>query len=73
MSIVFAGAGVPAGTVIGATDQEGGDVIDARYTPYDYAETIYRKLGIDTHARLKKSDGSPINFTDDGRPIRELF
>jgi hypothetical protein len=73
MSIAFAGAGVPGGTIIGATDKEGGDVTDARYTPYDYAETIYHKLGIDTHARLKKADGRPINFTDDGRPIKELF
>jgi hypothetical protein len=73
MSIAFAGAGVPGGTVIGATDKEGGDVTDARYTPYDYAETIYRKLGIDTHARLKKADGRPVDFSDGGRTIGELF
>jgi hypothetical protein len=73
MSIAFAGAGVPGGQVIGATNKDGGDVIDRRYTPYDYAETIYRKLGIETGARLKKPDGRPIDFTDGGRPIVELF
>lgn len=73
MSIALAGAGVPGGQVIGVTDREGGDVLDRRYTPYDYAETIYRKLGIDTAARLKKPDGRPIAFTDGGRPIKEVF
>lgn len=73
MSIAFAGAGVPAGRAIGATDREGGDVLDARYTPYDYAETIYRKLGIDTEQRLRQADGRPVDFTDGGRPIAELF
>lgn len=73
MSIVFAGAGVPGGQVIGETDKEGGDVTDGRYTPADYAETIYRKLGINTAARLKKPDGRPVDFTDGGHPIVELF
>ena len=73
MSIAFAGAGVPGGQIIGATDREAADVIDRRYTPYDYAETIYQKLGIDTDARLKMSDGLPIEFTDGGKPIVELF
>ena len=73
MSIAFAGAGVPGGRVIGATDKEGGDVLTDRYTPCDYAETIYHKLGIDTSARLKMAVGRPIDFTEGGRPIRELF
>jgi hypothetical protein len=73
MSIAFAGAGVQGGQVIGATDRDGGDVIADRHTPYDYAETIYQKLGIDTHARLHLPDGRPIDFTDGGRPISQLF
>jgi hypothetical protein len=73
MSIAFAGAGVPGGQVIGQTDRDAGDVIDRRYTPYDYAETIYRKLGIDTDQRLRMADGRPVEFSEGGRPIRELF
>jgi len=73
MSIAFAGAGVRGGQVIGATNVDGGDVIDNRYTPYDYAETIYRKLGIDTDQRLHKADGLPVEYSDGGQPIRELF
>ena len=73
MSIVFAGAGVPGGQIIGQTDREAADVIERRYTPYDYAETLYHKLGIDTDQRLKMPDGRPIDFTEGGRPIVELF
>ena len=73
MSIAFAGAGVPGGQVIGETDREAGDVISQRYTPYDYAETVYRKLGIDTDRRLTMPDGRPIDFSEGGQPIGELF
>ena len=73
MSIAFAGAGVPGGQVIGVTDREGGDVLERRYTPYDYAETIYRKLGINTDQRLRMADGRPVEFSEGGSPIRELF
>jgi hypothetical protein len=73
MSVAFAGAGVPGGQVIGETDREAADVISQPYTPYDYAETIYRKLGIDTDRRLMLPDGRPVEFTDGGRPISELF
>ncbi len=73
MSMAFAGAGVPGGRIIGQTDREAADVIERRYTPCDYAETLYRKLGIDTEQRLKMPDGRPIDFTEGGRPIMELF
>ncbi len=73
MSIAFAGAGVPGGQVIGETNRDGGEVVESRYTPADYAETIYRKLGINTAARLRKPDGRPIDFTDSGRAIAGLF
>ena len=73
MSIAFAGAGVPGGQIIGHTDREAADVSSQPYTPYDYAETVYRKLGIDTERRLTMPDGRPIDFSEGGRPIDELF
>lgn len=73
MSIAFAGAGVPGGQTIGQTDREGGDVVGRPYTPYDYAETVYRKLGIATESRLRMPDGREVAYTDGGRPIEELF
>jgi hypothetical protein len=72
-SIVFAGAGIPGGQVIGETDKHGGEVLEKPHTPQDYAETIYRKLGIRTGLNLKGPGDRPIEFTDGGHPIPELF
>jgi hypothetical protein len=72
-SIAFAGAGVPGGQVIGSTDKMGGEVVDHPHTPEDYGETVYRKLGIDTGRRLNGPGDRPVDFTDGGRPIPELF
>lgn len=73
MSIAFAGAGVPGGKVIGETDREAADTLTRPYTPYDYAETVYRKLGLPTEERLRMPDGRQVEFSDGGRPISELF
>jgi uncharacterized protein DUF1501 len=72
-SIVFAGAGVAGGQVIGATDKTGGEVVEKPHTPQDYAETIYHKLGIKTGLNLKGPGDRPVEFTDGGQPIPELF
>lgn len=72
MSVAFAGAGVRGGQVIGETDREAADVITRPYTPYDFAETVYRWLGIATEDRLRMPDGRQVEFSDGGRPILEL-
>lgn len=72
-SIVMAGAGIPGGQVIGATDKVGGEVTEKPHTPQDYAETIYKKLGIDTSRRLIGPGERPVDFTEGGAPIAELF
>jgi hypothetical protein len=72
-SIVFAGAGVPGGQVIGATDKSGGEVTEKPHTPQDYAETIYHKLGIRTGLNLKGPGDRPVDFTAGGQPIPELL
>lgn len=71
-SIVFAGAGVPGGQIIGRTDRDGGYVTDQPHTPEDYAATIYEKLGIDRQRPLYTSSQRPIYFGHGGEPIKEL-
>ena len=68
-SIVFAGAGVKGGQVIGTTDREGGYVTDAPHTPEDYAQTIYAKLGLDRDKPLYTAGNRPVFFGHAGRPI----
>ncbi len=72
-SIVFAGAGVPGGQVIGRTDKEGGSVTEQPHTPEDYAATIYEKLGIDRSQPLYTASNRPVYFGHSGEPISELF
>ena len=72
-SIVMAGAGVPGGQVIGASDRQGAFVTERPYTPDDYAATVYKKLGLNLDKTLKAPDGRPILLAANGNPIREVF
>jgi uncharacterized protein (DUF1501 family) len=46
-SQLWAGGGIKAGGVIGATDKHGEEVVERFATPGDFLATIYRHLGID--------------------------
>lgn len=72
-SLVFAGAGVPGGRVIGQSDKDGGFVVSEGYTPEDYAATVYEKLGIDRDRPLYTATKRPVYFGHLGEPIRGLF
>lgn len=67
---VMAGAGVPGGSVLGATDDEGGRPIRNEYTTEDIAVTIYQKLGIPADLIAQAPDGRPVRLVE-GHPIRE--
>ena len=68
---VFAGAGTPAGTIVGQTDAEGGHSVGEEYNPHDIAATIYSKLGIPLLTTHVIGDGRPMRLCE-GQPIREL-
>jgi hypothetical protein len=72
-SIVLAGAGVPGGQIIGATDKDGGYVTTDRHTPEDYAATLYEKLGIDRTKPLYTQNNRPVFLGHAGEPITGLF
>jgi hypothetical protein len=72
-SILFAGAGVQRGLVLGATDKQGAYVTRRPVSPADVAFTVFDCLGIDPRKQLTAPDGRPIEILDKGEPIRELF
>jgi hypothetical protein len=72
-SIVFAGAGVPGGQIIGASDKDGGYVTTERHTPEDYAATVYDKLGFDRSQPLFTQNHRPVFLSHVGEPIPQLF
>lgn len=70
--ICFAGAGTPAGTVIGKTDATGSKPVGKEYYSNDVAATIYTKLGIPLETVHTIPDGRPVQVCD-GRVIPELM
>ena len=73
MSVMAAGAGVPGGTIVGATDRAGYAAVDRVLSPENFASTVYRKLGIDPNKIYYTPQGRPTHLVSDSTPISELF
>jgi uncharacterized protein (DUF1501 family) len=73
MSVLMAGAGVPRGQVVGATDAKGYHAAENVYKPEDFASTLYTKMGIDPTRVLHTNTGRPIQIVNGGKPMKELF
>ncbi len=72
-SLLFAGAGVRGGQVIGTTDKNGAFVTDRPVRPADVSWTLYDALGIDPAKVLLMPDGRPTHILSEGSPIQELY
>jgi hypothetical protein len=73
MSVLMAGAGVPRGAVIGATDPKGYYASENVHKPEDFAASLYTKMGIDPNQVLHTTSGRPVQLVNGGRIIKELF
>jgi hypothetical protein len=71
-SVLFAGAGVRGGQVVGASDKIGADAKDRPVTPAEVAATVYRGLGVDLRTSLPGPDNRPMPIAE-AAPIEELF
>jgi Protein of unknown function (DUF1501) len=72
-SLLFAGAGVKRGFVLGKTDKHGAYATQRPVSPADVAYTILDSLGIDPRKQLKTPDGRPVEILDQGDTVKELF
>ncbi len=72
-SLIFAGAGVGRGQVIGATDKNGAFVTDRPVRPADVCWTIYDALGIDPAKDLHTPEGRPVSILAEGAVVKELY
>lgn len=73
MSVLMAGAGIPGGQVVGATDPKGYYAAENIYSPEDFACSLYTKLGIDPHLMMTTNTGRPVHLVNGGKLIKELF
>jgi uncharacterized protein (DUF1501 family) len=69
-TVIMAGAGVPGGSVLGATDDEAAQIIRNPYLTEDVAATLYTKIGVRPDQMLQSSDGRPVRLNE-GHLIRE--
>jgi hypothetical protein len=72
-SMIFAGAGVQGGRVIGATDKNGAFVTERPVRPADVAWTVYESLGIDPSKILRTPEGRPVAILSEGATVKELY
>ena len=71
-SVALAGAGVPGGGVIGASDARGGMPADRPVRPPDLAATIFQLLGISPDHEFRDPFDRPLSVVSGGRPLREI-
>ncbi len=71
--MLFAGAGVHRGLVLGSTDKNGAFVTDRPVRPADVAWTIYDSLGIDPTKEIVTPEGRPVSILAEGSVVGELF
>jgi hypothetical protein len=70
---LFAGAGIPRGRVIGASNAIGADVTDRPIDPKDVLCTAYHLLGVDPAQELVATPGRLAPLVGGGCVIRELL
>jgi hypothetical protein len=70
-TVLFAGAGIPGGAVIGASDRQGAFPSRDPFTPEDIAATIYALLGIPADTEIRDNLDRPHQLVL-GRPVPAL-
>jgi hypothetical protein len=71
-TVLFAGAGVRGGQVVGASDRTGAEPRDRPVSPAQLAATVYRGLGIGPSVCLPGPDGEAVPLAE-AEPVGELF
>ena len=71
-TMLLAGGRIRGGTVLGATDPEGGRKVESPREVADIHATVLSALGIDPAHEELAPVGRPIKFSE-GQPIEELF
>lgn len=71
-SVLFAGAGIQGGQVIGSSDECASEPKDRPVTPQEIAASVYHTLGVAPRTRVPDSTGEMVPLVEAG-PIAELF
>ena len=72
-SVLFAGAGIEPGKVVGATNKHAEHPTTQPYGVEDLLQTIYYLMGIDTKKIYYTPLGRPVPILDKGQVVQELL
>jgi hypothetical protein len=72
-TVIFAGGGTSAGTVIGASDKTASNPTTEPYGIQDLLRTIFYLMGIDSSKTYQTPLGRPVPIVNGGKLIRELL
>jgi hypothetical protein len=64
-----AGGGFRGGTVVGATDKLGEQVIDQFYKIESFGATLYHLMGIDPESRVSTHNNRPVSLIAEPAPL----
>lgn len=73
MFTVIAGAGIPGGRTLGATDDTGAAPVDFECSPADVAASVLQAVGVNPSQEYRASNGRPMRYIAEGKVIRGLF
>jgi len=72
-SVVVGGAGMKTGQAIGATNEDGTEVVGESYTAQDVLASVCKALGISLSTTFTSTTGRPMKIANSGKVIKELF
>ncbi|MEQ8791320.1 MAG: DUF1501 domain-containing protein [Pirellulaceae bacterium] len=72
-NVLLSGGDFRMGQVIGETDRNGAEVVEAPYRPQSVLAMVYRHLGIDPGMTFKDYAGRPRYVLEQREPITELI
>src|SRR5271169_3932098 len=71
-SSLLAGGGTKRGAIVGASDKQGGDVLERGISPKDLLATMYHLLGVDHRMMIHDTLGRPLPLVE-GQVIPEVL
>lgn len=72
-SVVVGGAGIRGGQAIGATNEDGTEVVGETYSSEDLMASVCNALGISLETTFTSRNGRPMKIANSGKLIKGLF
>ncbi len=72
-SVVVGGAGMKGGIAVGATNQDGTEIVGEPYSSEDLMASVCKSLGIQLETTFQSKSGRPMKIANGGKIITDLF